>query len=98
MSGAIKNPPIVSLGAEWGGIGVWCDGINRCSRGDCRYYEIPPQTPGVPQIARHSVGLCRHHDAGLFAPGHGLTLCVPFYKELTRRYSSLLLEAAKGVR
>ena len=68
--------PIVSLGSAWNGIGQWCGGVNRCSRGDCRYFR---------RRLRSSSDLCCHEDGAGIARD-GMVLCVPFYKELTRRY------------
>jgi hypothetical protein len=94
------HPPIVSLGPAWDGVGLWGDGILRCSRGDCRHYR-----PGGPRLVSPNslpvlvTSSCGHPDGGDTHLGTGgeflgdtVALCVPFYRELTRRYASI----AKG--
>ena len=78
-------PPYVKLPGDWSRVGLWCNGMNRCSRGDCPHYKHAPSDV---------VGRCQHPDGGWFSPGDGLTLCVPYYRALSRLCSSLL-DAAK---
>jgi len=89
----VNTPPYVKLPGEWSRVGVWCNGILRCSRGDCPLYS----TNASSIQTRRGPRLCMHHDGLGLHIGGATVLCVPWYREL-QRFCASLLDAAKVAR